>query len=165
MSSPSRLTRAGTALLLTGMALATAGCSQRNGTISGYPEAARLSELRSMSDEEWESGHVLESILLLEHACARVVIRQIRDEGGHDYMIKTRVRELFERGDRASLQAMLRDSAYFPQASGWIVAWATESDTRYGLPASAPSERIEITRKASAFDRRLAKELSRRPGR
>ena len=164
MSSPLQLIRIGTALLLAGIASASMGCSGTSGAMnSSHAELVRLSELRSMSDEQWDQGHVLESILTLEYACALVAVGQVPEEGGHDYLIKNRVRELFERRDKASLETILRESSYFPQASDWVVAWATEPNMNYGVPASTLSGRMEITRRVSVFDKKLATQLSPRP--
>jgi len=163
MDSPLRLTRAGTIFLLTGMALATAGCAHGDGVVSGCSKDASLAELHRRSDREWARGHVLESILTLEHACALVVVWQVEEEGALDYVIKTRVRELLRRGDRASIATILSSSGYFPQASGWIVEW-TASDFKHVLPSVNPAQRMKLRRQADAFDKRLAKEAARNPG-
>lgn len=72
---------------------------------------------------EWQRGHFVGSLLLLEHLCAKTAASGISDEGGSDYLIKVRTEELFTTHRYDVLAQVLRNAGYFPHTTSWIIDW------------------------------------------
>ncbi len=121
-----------------------------------------LASLRNESERQWKNGDKLMSLLTLEHACAVVVAAHIEEEGGHDYLIKVKIRELFEKEDYETLWTIMRCSEYFPQSSNWVWGWAEAYPDKLKVSEDLLNRKWSAQEANAALDQQLADELLRK---
>ena len=126
--------------------------------------ASELESLREQSTKQWEASQYLRSLLTLEHACALVAAYDISEEGGHDYLIKVRVRDLFDTDTYGVLAEILENSPYFPQASAWVVEWAQEYVSSEALPPAQVERLREVDQRSARLASRIADILRTKEG-
>jgi hypothetical protein len=93
-------------------------------------ESHKISELMSKTIDGMRDDAILKIINRAESNIRLIVLYEIQEEGGADYLLGDFISRLYEKKRWNPLIKILKSAPYYPQSTSWIINNFAENDLR-----------------------------------